>query len=107
MMQAEIKKFLMSDISKQGITIDRLEVQSFEMNVYLVKLTTGDTSGFVYNNKNTPMRFFSAQQIRDLFEECKVTNAAMVQDSSYDEMIGNPNKPEASTDIPFSMQQPY
>lgn len=102
-----MKKFLMSDITKQAITIDTLEVQSFEMNVYLVKLHVGEVSGFVYDKEDRPMRFHSSQQVRDLFELCTVNNAIMVHDSPYDEMIGNPNKPEASMAMPFSMQQPY
>ncbi|MDT0595105.1 DUF6482 family protein [Glaciecola petra] len=102
-----MQKYKMSDITKQAIVIDKLEVQSFEMNVYLVKLHTGDKSGFVYDKNDRPMRFYSSQQIRDLFDLCTVKKAVMVHDSPYDEMIGNPNKPEPSMEMPFSMQQPY
>ena len=97
----------MSDIKKQAIRIDKLEVQSFEMNVYLVKLHQNDASGFVYDNNDRPMRFHSSQQIRDAFEFCEVERAVMVHDSPYDEMVGNPNKPEQAMEMPFSMQQPY
>lgn len=97
----------MSDITKQAITIDKLEVQSFEMNVYLVKLHINDQSGFVYDKSDRPKRFHNSQQIRDSFELCTVHKAVMVHDSPYDEMIGNPNKPEPSMEMPFSMQQPY
>lgn len=100
-------KFSMSTISKYPISIEKLEVQSFEMNVYLVKLYTKEKAGFVYAKDDRPMRFSSSQQIRDAFELCEVSNAVMVHDSPYDEMIGNPNKPEQSTEMPFSMQQPY
>ncbi|MFT5996948.1 MAG: hypothetical protein ACI9RV_002558, partial [Glaciecola sp.] len=41
------------------------------------------------------------------FEPFDVKQAVMVHDSPYDEMIGNPNKPEKSMEMPFSMQQPY
>lgn len=87
--------------------IERLEVQSFEMNVYLVKLKIDGVSGFVYDEHDRPMRFYASQQIRDLFEHCHVKSAVMVHDSPYDEMIGNPMKPEESMEMPFSMQQPY
>ena len=97
----------MSAITKQPIAIDKLEVQSFEMNVYLVKLHIDGDSGFVYDKSDRPMRFHSSQHIRDLFEQCKIAHAVMVHDSPYDEMIGNPNKPEQSMEMPFSMQQPY
>jgi len=100
-------KFLMSSIAKQPISIDKLEVQSFEMNVYLVKLHTLNSAGFVYDKNDRPMRFHNSQQVRDAFEQCDVKEAVMVHDSPYDEMVGNPNKAEQSTEMPFSMQQPY
>lgn len=100
-------KFPMSSIVKTPMRIDKLEVQSFEMNVYLVKLHTCNGAGFVYDKNDRPMRFHNSQQIRDAFELCEVNAAVMVHDSPYDEMIGNPNKPEKSMEMPFSMQQPY
>jgi hypothetical protein len=100
-------KFFIADIKKDPIAITTLEVQSFEMNVYLVKLFTKDAEGFVYDSQNKPMRFNNSQQIRDAFEFCEVVSAVMVHDSPYDEMIGNPNKAEPSMRMPFSMEQPY
>lgn len=97
----------MNEIKGQPIKIDKLEVQSFEMNVYLVKLHTKDFSAFVYDKNDRPMRFSSSQQIRDAFELCEVSKAVMVHDSPYDEMVGNPNKAQIPTEMPFSMQQPY
>jgi len=100
-------KFNMLHIAKYPMYISKLEVQSFEMNVYLVKLHTLEKSGFVYGKDDRPMRFNNTQQIRDAFELCDIKVAVMVHDSPYDEMIGNPNKPEQSMELPFSMQQPY
>ncbi|WP_395338789.1 DUF6482 family protein [Ningiella sp. W23] len=100
-------KFSISDVKKTPMIIERLEVQSFEMNVYLVKLFTQDEEGFVYDDKDKPMRFHNSQSIRDTFERCQVKEAVMVHDSPYDEMIGNPNKAEKAMAMPFSMQQPY
>nr|WP_136250803.1 DUF6482 family protein [Ningiella ruwaisensis] len=100
-------KFKIDKIKSASMKITKLEVQSFEMNVYLVKLYTHDTEGFVYDASDKPMRFHNSQQIRDAFEHCEVDEAVMIHDSPYDEMIGNPNKPEPSMAMPFSMQQPY
>lgn len=102
-----MNKFLMSHISDKPINIDKLEVQSFEMNIYLVKLYVNGTEGFVYSDQDRPMRFYNAQHIREAFEGCEVTSAIMLHDTPYDEMIGNPNKAEQSMAMPFSMQQPY
>lgn len=100
-------KYLMSFLSKKIHRIERLEVQSFEMNVYLVKLTIDGQEGFVYDKQDRPMRFHNSQMIRDLFEHCEVEKAVMVHDSPYDEMIGNPMKTSNLGEMPFSMDQPY
>lgn len=99
-------KFLLSAIKPQ-MHIEHLEVQSFEMNVYLVKLTINGESGFVYDDKDSIVRFHSSQHIRDIFAECVVDHATMVHDSPYDEMIGNPPKTDIPVAIPFSLEQPY
>ncbi|MDT0583767.1 MULTISPECIES: DUF6482 family protein [Alteromonadaceae] len=100
-------KFPMSQIAKKPLKIERLEVQSFEMNVYLVKITVDGQSGFVTDKKDSPMRFHNSQMVRDLFEHCEVEKSVMVHDSPYDEMIGNPVKASDLTEMPFSMEQPY
>ncbi len=102
-----MKKFLMSSIEQKGIFINKLEVQSFEMNVYLVKLHTGEESGFVYDKHDKPLRFYNSQQIREAFEHCDVQNAVLTHDSPYDEMIGNPAGTKQVMEMPFSMAQPY
>lgn len=102
-----MKKYRLKELKSTSPIIDKLEVQSFEMNVYLVKLHINNDSGFVYSNEDRPMRFFSSQHIRECFELLEVSKAVMVHDSPYDEMVGNPNKPEKSMEMPFSMQSPY
>ncbi|MGQ8366451.1 DUF6482 family protein [Glaciecola sp. 1036] len=100
-------KFLLQRIRNKPLTIDKLEVHSFEMNIYLVKLCIDQDEGFVYGDQDKPERFFSCQQIRDVFAECTVKTAVMKHDSPYDEMIGNPDKPAQRMELPFSMAQPY
>lgn len=51
-------KFLFTQIEGKSLSIDYLEVQSYEMNVYLVYLTVGNKSGMVYDKQDRPMRFF-------------------------------------------------
>ncbi|MFC3122558.1 DUF6482 family protein [Agaribacter flavus] len=99
-------KFHLSKIPSLTTDIDRLEVHSFEMNVYLVKLCVDGKEGFVYEN-DSPKRFYSSQQIRHVFEHCKVLSSYMVHDTPYDEMIGNPQKASVSMALPFSMSLPY
>ena len=100
-------KYPMSMLAKKPHHIERIEVQSFEMNVYLVKVTIAGESGFVTDKSGSPMRFHNSQMVRDSFEHCKVDSAVMTHDSPYDEMIGNPMKASDVTEMPFSMDQPY
>ena len=100
-------KFPYTNIEHAAWEIDYLEVQSYEMNVYLVYLTVGDKSGMVYNKLDKPMRFFSTSHIREAFAHCTVKTAVMKHDSPYDEMIGNPPKSAEQMALPFSMALPY
>ena len=102
-----MQKFYFRDIEDKPTTIDYLEVQSYEMNVYLVYLTVGNYSVMLYDNKDKPMRFFSAGHIREAFAHCNVSRAVMKHDTPYDEMIGNPPKSKEQMALPFSMDLPY
>lgn len=99
-------KFDYTQLLKNPREITCLEVQSFEMNVYLVKLTIDFEDGMLFDNAELK-RFRSSQEIRDAFENFTVERAIMVHDSPYDEMIGNPEKTSISVALPFSMLQPY
>ncbi len=100
-------KFLSSDIEGTPMVIDNLEVQSYEMNVYLVQITAEGQTGMVFNAKGDPMRFHSAGHIREFFAHCDIKSAYMKHDTPYDEMIGNPPKATQSMALPFSMTMPY
>ncbi|MFQ3208104.1 MAG: hypothetical protein ACI9IT_002267 [Glaciecola sp.] len=100
-------KYPMTTLTKKSHLIERLEVQSFEMNVYLVKVTIAGEAGFVTDKNHSPMRFHNSQMVRDMFDHCDVQSAVMTHDSPYDEMIGNPMKKSDLTEMPFSMNQPY
>lgn len=100
-------KFLFSDYYNHPRHIQHLEVQSFELSIYLVKLTVAGETGFVYDKNDNIMRFQSSQHIRDSFAQCQVDDAILVHDSPYEEMIGNPPKSKEGMAMPFSMTQPY
>lgn len=100
-------KFRFDTIAKQAWVIDYLEVQSYEMNVYLVQIAIGDKVGLLYDKDDKPMRFYSTGQIREVFAHCDVKQAVMKHDSPYDEMIGNPPKASHSVALPFTMDLPY
>lgn len=89
-----------SDLLRQG-PIQMLTLLSYEMNLYLVKLDIGGKSGIVYEN-GRPKHFHSIQKVRDTFAEYDVTAAQMLQDSPYDEMIGNPQPAQSNSFLPLS-----
>jgi hypothetical protein len=95
-------QYYLSQLSAEQ-AIERLEVHSFEMSVYLVKLTIAGKDGYVYAKPERIQRFSSTQHIRDAFAQCVVKEAVLVHDSPYDEMIGNPPKTSRSVDLPFAM----
>lgn len=100
-------KFFFDKFYNQPVHIEYLEVQSFELSIYLVKLTVAGETGFVYGKNDNIMRFNSSQHIRDCFAACQVDHAILVHDSPYEEMIGNPPKSSETMAMPFSMTQPY
>lgn len=95
-------KFDFDKVINQKLMIDQLEVQSFDLNLYLVKLKIDGNSGMLYQNQAIK-RFQSAQQIRDAFASVHVVKALMTHQSAYDEMIGNPPKASEALVLPFSM----
>lgn len=102
-------KFDYQQLLDQRPRIHKLEVQCFEMNVYLIKLYVQSRSaqldsGMLYQNAQL-MRFYSTLQIRANFALLQVDSAVMLHESAYDEMIGNPPKAKGSMALPFSLQQ--
>lgn len=100
-------KFLYKKIVETSPTIDYLEVQSFEMNVYLIQISIDGTTGFVFDDEDRPMRFYNAGHIREAFAQCEVKQSVMTHDTPYEEMIGNPPKAATPMALPFSMTMPY
>ena len=102
-----MNKFRYPDLVRFQPRINRLELHSYEMNVYLIKITLGDKSGMLYDDKERLMKFSSTQSVRDAFETIEVEQAEMLHYSPYDEMIGNPPSASEPMKVPFSLLQPY
>jgi len=101
-----MQKYTLSSLQQHPCKIDYLEVQSFDMSIYLVQVVINDQAGMVYDDNDRPMRFNSAGHIREAFAAFNVEQAVMTQDSPYDEMIGNPPKRVNEVALPFSMTLP-
>lgn len=96
-------KFFADKITQAPLNINQLEVQSFEMNVYLVKLTVGNQTGMVFSRGGHIKRFNSMSHIREFFSHCDIDAAHLTHDSPYDEMIGNPPKATQSAVMPLNI----
>ena len=99
-------KFQLPELEAKSVKVDLLTVLSFEMNIYFVELTVGDSKGLVYQG-DRPKRFYNSQNIRDAFANLDISAAQMLHESPYDEMIGNPESAQQASMLPFSMRQPY
>lgn len=101
-----MRKYYYSQLNS-GLNIQSLEVQSFEMNVYLVKITINDESGMLYEKPEVLYRFTSKNAVREAFQLHNIEQAWLTQHSAYDEMVGNPPRSEAPLKVQFTMQLPY
>lgn len=97
-------KFFFDDIQKTPLAIQQLDVLSYEMNIYLVRLTTQTGSSLVYNQDDNPKRFMNVTEVREAFSHCLVEKAYLVHESPYDEMINNPASSSQPMIMPFAMQ---
>jgi len=83
--------------------IPKLRILSFEMNIYLVEVELADFCGLVRDAKDNPMRFSSVTEVKNAFAECRVSEAELVHESPYDEMIGNPPRAKNQMVLPIIM----
>lgn len=67
--------------------IARAWLLSYEMGMYLIKITIDGQEGMVYSG-DRPMRFSSIEQAREAFACFDIGLAELIHQSPYDEMIG-------------------
>ncbi len=101
-----MRKYYYSQLNR-GLKIQLLEVLSFEMNMYLVKITLNGESGMLYEKPDALYRFTSKNAVREAFQFYNIEQAWLTQHSAYDEMVGNPPRSEAPLKVQFTMQLPY
>lgn len=91
----------LNEMLSKRVTIEKLKILSFEMNIYLVDVELEGFRGLVRGSKNNPQRFKSVTEIKDVFFECTVIKAELVHESPYDEMIGNPPRANGQMVLPI------
>lgn len=70
--------------------IYRLEVLSFEPDIYLANVVVGSETFRVYRKPGELLREFSQLGLKKHFKGLRIASTVLIHQSSYDEMIGNP-----------------
>ncbi|MDF2179682.1 DUF6482 family protein [Aliiglaciecola sp. CAU 1673] len=84
--------------------IQKAWLLSFEMGMYLVKISVDGQEGMVFSG-DRPLRFSSIEQARQAFEHCEIDHAELVHQSPYDEMIGHKKQQIDAMRIPLQLGQ--
>ena len=82
---------------KPDLCIQVLRLCSFESGIYLVELEIDEQTYLVKDEQGKVLSFRSALDAKKPFKQLDVTRAELVQESAYDEMIGQPVGDEKNT----------
>ena len=85
------------DRHKKRQTIEVFRLRSFESSIYLVELEIEKKIYLVKDEQGRPLSFRSVLDARKPFKELEIARAELVQESAYDEMIGQPVGDEKNT----------
>lgn len=93
----------LTELIEQKVVVEKLSILSFEMNIYLVSITSNRYEGLVRKEDGLPQRFKSVEEVKNAFIDCDVKFAELVHESPYDEMIGNPPKSTDKMVLPIKI----
>ena len=96
-----------ADLLRFQTRIEKLQIMSFDMNIYLVNITTAKCDGLIKDASGRPQRFKSVTQVKDELQQCQVMQAELIHESPYDEMVGNPERVDNKLVIPVNMTEAY
>lgn len=82
---------------KPELCIQVLRLRSFESSIYLVELVIDGETYLVKDEQGKMLSFRSALDAKKPFKKIDVNRAELVQESAYDEMIGQPVDDEKNT----------
>ena len=81
----------------KSFCIDLLRLRSFECSLYLVELVIEDEVYLVKDEQGNALSFRSVLDAKKPFKALAIARAELVQESAYDEMIGQPVGDEKNT----------
>jgi hypothetical protein len=74
-----------------------LRLRSFDPDLYLVELVIADRTYVVKDEQGRTLSFRSMLAAKKPFKGLTITRAEMVQESAYDEMVGQPLRQDRNT----------
>jgi predicted RNA-binding protein len=80
-----------------NLCIELLRLRSFECSLYLVELVIEDETYLVKDEQGKMLSFRSVLAAKKPFKGFNIARAELVQESAYDEMIGQPVGDEKNT----------
>ena len=86
-------------------SIDDVEIHSFDVALYTARLVIGEQQYRLLDNDLKPYRRRSIELIKKDLLACQVGGMALVQQSAYDEMVGQPVSQE-SNQLRISLSKP-
>lgn len=81
-------KILFSELEQ--LSVDLLIINSLDQSLYQALVKIDGIEHPVWENSTTPLSYRSLTAIRKRFSELAIHKTLLRQDSSYDEMIGQP-----------------
>jgi hypothetical protein len=76
--------------------IDKLIINSLEQALYQAIVVIDGEEHVVWENNNKPLMTRSMTRLQEMFETLNIPEVSLRHESPYDEMVGQPAKPESN-----------
>ena len=87
----------LQQVLKKNQLIEVLRLRSYDPDLYLVELVIDDKTYLVKDEEGKVLSFRSVLAAKKPFKGLKIARAELVQQSAYDEMIGQPFRDSENT----------
>ena len=74
-----------------------LTIRSLDLSLYQLEVTLAGKSRLLRDEHDNPLRFRTLEAAREALAPLNASSLNLVQQSAYDEMIGQPHRAQANT----------
>ncbi len=92
-----MKSMTLAQLGALQPALNLLRLRSFDPDIYLVEMVIQDETYRLTDTLGRPMAFRSQLAAKKPFKGLSVERAELVQESAYDEMIGQPQRTGRNT----------